>query len=227
MNADAYKKIMTLSRIACFIALQCALPAGNTAFAREYFNPALLGIDGPGKELTDLSAFEEGIGQMPGTYRVDVIVNKSSAGVHDVNFVMQKDTAGNTTLQPCFSVDSLREFGIRTDAFPNLAGHGDCANLAAIPQASAEFAFERQQLRLSIPQAAVDSHARGYVAPERLDEGINALLLNYSFSGANTEARRGDMTDSDSYYLSLRPGLNIGPWRIRNYSTWNRKRQRR
>ncbi|EHC49019.1 hypothetical protein LTSEGIV_2784 [Salmonella enterica subsp. enterica serovar Give str. S5-487] len=71
---------------------------------------------------------------MPGTYRVDVIVNKSSAGVHDVNFVMQKDTAGNTTLQPCFSVDSLREFGIRTDAFPNLAGHGDCANLAAIPQ---------------------------------------------------------------------------------------------
>ncbi|MGC7981216.1 fimbria/pilus outer membrane usher protein, partial [Salmonella enterica] len=47
-------------------------------------------------------------------------------------------------------------------------------------------------------------------------------LLNYSFSGANTEARRGDMTDSDSYYLSLRPGLNIGPWRIRNYSTWNR-----
>lgn len=222
MNADAYKKIMTLSRIACFIALQCALPAGNTAFAREYFNPALLGIDGPGKELTDLSAFEEGIGQMPGTYRVDVIVNKSSTGVHDVNFVMQKDTAGNTTLQPCFSVDSLREFGIRTDAFPNLAGHGDCANLAAIPQASAEFAFERQQLRLSIPQAAVDSHARGYVAPERLDEGINALLLNYSFSGANTEARRGDMTDSDSYYLSLRPGLNIGPWRIRNYSTWNR-----
>ncbi|HCM6289527.1 TPA: fimbrial biogenesis outer membrane usher protein [Salmonella enterica subsp. enterica serovar 16:l,v:-] len=222
MNADAYKKIMTLSRIACFIALQCALPAGNTAFAREYFNPALLGIDGPGKELTDLSAFEEGIGQMPGTYRVDVIVNKSSAGVHDVNFVMQKDTAGNTTLQPCFSVDSLREFGIRTDAFPNLAGHGDCANLAAIPQASAEFAFERQQLRLSIPQAAVDRHARGYVAPERLDEGINALLLNYSFSGANTEARRGDMTDSDSYYLSLRPGLNIGPWRIRNYSTWNR-----
>lgn len=222
MNADAYKKIMTLSRIACFIALQCALPASNTAFAREYFNPALLGIDGPGKELTDLSAFEEGIGQMPGTYRVDVIVNKTSAGVHDVNFVMQKDTTGNTTLQPCFSVDSLREFGIRTDAFPNLADHGDCANLAAIPQASAEFAFERQQLRLSIPQAAVDSHARGYVAPERLNEGINALLLNYSFSGANTEARRGDMIDSDSYYLSLRPGLNIGPWRIRNYSTWNR-----
>ncbi len=49
MNADAYKKRMTLSQLACFIALQCALPVCNTAFAREYFNPALLGIDGPGK----------------------------------------------------------------------------------------------------------------------------------------------------------------------------------
>lgn len=222
MNADAYKKRMTLSQLACFIALQCALPVCNTAFAREYFNPALLGIDGPGKDLTDLSAFEEGVGQMPGAYRVDVIVNKTSAGVHDVNFVMQKDKTGNATLQPCLSVDELREFGIRTDTFPDLVGHGDCANLASIPQASAEFVFERQQLRLSIPQAAVNSHARGYVAPERLDEGINALLLDYNFTGANTEARHGDMTDSDSYYLSLRPGLNIGPWRIRNYSTWNR-----
>ncbi|EBG2395039.1 fimbrial biogenesis outer membrane usher protein [Salmonella enterica subsp. enterica] len=222
MNAATYKKRLTLSQIACFIALQCALPICNTAFAREYFNPALLGIDGPGKELTDLSAFEDGVGQMPGTYHVDVIVNKGSVGVHDIEFVMQKDAVGNSTLQPCLSVDTLRGFGIRTDAFPGLVGQGDCANLAAIPQASAVFAFESQQLRLSIPQAAVDNHARGYVAPERLDEGINALLLNYNFTGANTEARHSDMTDSDSYYLSLRPGINIGPWRIRNYSTWSR-----
>ncbi|HGY3715386.1 TPA: fimbria/pilus outer membrane usher protein [Citrobacter gillenii] len=222
MNADAYKKRMTLSQIACFIALQCALPVFNTALAREYFNPALLGIDGPGKELTDLSAFEEGVGQMPGTYRVEVIVNKTSMGVHHIDFITQKDTQGNSTLQPCVSVDTLREFGVRTDQFPLLAGSGDCANLAVIPQASAELIFERQQLLFSIPQAAISNHARGYVAPERLDEGINALSLNYSFTGANTEARHSDMSESDSYYLNLRPGLNIGPWRIRNYSTWNR-----
>lgn len=76
--------------------------------------------------------------------------------------------------------------------------------------ASAEFVFDRQQLRLSIPQAALNNHARGYVAPERLDEGINALLLNYDFSGANTEARQRGAEDSNSYYLNLRPGFNIG-----------------
>ncbi|HAU3361320.1 TPA: fimbrial biogenesis outer membrane usher protein [Salmonella enterica subsp. salamae] len=222
MNADAYKKRMTFSQIACFVALQCVFSGYNTVLAREYFNPALLGIDGPGKELTDLSAFEEGVGQLPGTYRVDVIVNRTSVGVHDIDFVMQKDVHGNSTLQPCVSVDTLREFGVRTDQFPLLAGSGDCANIAVIPQASAEFAFERQQLLFSVPQAAISNHARGYVSPERLDEGINALQLNYNFTGANTQARHGDMSDSDSYYLSLRPGLNIGPWRIRNYSTWNR-----
>lgn len=222
MNADAYKKRMIRSQIACFITLQCALSIFNTALAREYFNPALLGIDGPGKEITDLSAFEEGVGQMPGIYRVDVIVNKTSVGIRNIDFIMQKDTKGSSTLQPCVSVETLGEFGISTEQFPQLAGAGECADLAAIPQASAEFAFERQQLLLSIPQAAINSHARGYVAPERLDEGINALSLNYNFSGANTEARHNGTSDSDSYYLNLRPGLNIGPWRIRNYSTWNR-----
>ena len=222
MNANSIKKNMKFSRLAWFIALQCMLPISHSAMARDYFNPALLGIDGPGKELTDLSAFEEGIGQLPGTYRVDVIVNKTSVGVRNIDFVTHKNAQGESTLQPCLSIDMLREFGIRTEAFPRLAANGDCANLSAIPQASAEFAFERQQLLFSIPQAAIDNLARGYIAPERLDAGINALLLNYSFTGADTQARTNDMSDYESYYLSLQPGLNIGSWRIRNYSTWNR-----
>lgn len=222
MHTDAKKKTILLTKIACFIALQCALPALNPAFAREYFNPALLGIDGPGKELTDLSAFEDGIGQMPGVYRVDVIVNKNAQGTRDVNFSMQKDAAGNETLQPCFSVDELREFGIRTEQFPQLSAGGECASLSVIPMARAELFFSRQQLKLEIPQAAMNTQARGYVPPERLDEGVNALLLNYTFNGGNTKARHSDDVDSDSYYLNLRPGINVGPWRLRNYSTWSR-----
>lgn len=86
------------------------------------------------KELTDLSAFEEGIGQLPGTYRVDVIVNKTSVGVRNIDFVTHKNAQGESTLQPCLSIDMLREFGIRTEAFPRLAANGDCANLSAIPR---------------------------------------------------------------------------------------------
>ncbi|NIG44040.1 fimbrial biogenesis outer membrane usher protein [Enterobacter sp. Acro-832] len=220
MHADAYKKTMTLSQLACFIALQCALPLCNSAMAREYFDPALLGIDGPGKDLTDLSAFEEGVGQMPGTYRVDVVLNNTVFGTRDIAFALKKDAAGNSSLQPCLSTEMLRELGVRLEQFPALTG--SCADLSVIPQASAKFIFERQQLQLSLPQAAINAQARGYVPPEQLDEGINALLLNYNFSGDNTQGRRSEIPDSDNYYLSLRPGLNMGPWRIRNYSTWNR-----
>lgn len=220
MHADAYKKTMTLSQLACFIALQCALPLCNSAMAREYFDQALLGIDGPGKDLTDLSAFEEGVGQMPGTYRVDVVLNNTVFGTRDIEFALKKDAAGNSSLQPCLSTEMLRELGVRLEQFPALTG--SCADLSVIPQASAKFIFERQQLQLSLPQAAINAQARGYVPPEQLDEGINALLLNYNFSGDNTQGRRSEIPDSDNYYLSLRPGLNVGPWRIRNYSTWNR-----
>ena len=72
----AKKNKISPTRLACFIALQCTFSLSHPACAREYFNPALLGIDGPGKDISDLSAFEEGVGQMPGTYRVDVLVNR-------------------------------------------------------------------------------------------------------------------------------------------------------
>lgn len=49
MNANSIKKNMKFSRLAWFIALQCMLPISHSAMARDYFNPALLGIDGPGK----------------------------------------------------------------------------------------------------------------------------------------------------------------------------------
>ncbi|MEO3989024.1 fimbria/pilus outer membrane usher protein [Pseudocitrobacter cyperus] len=222
MIARISKKQLKFSQIACFITLQCAFLACQPAAAREYFNPALLGIDGPGKGITDLSAFEDGVGQLPGTYHVDVIINQKSAGRQDVAFTLQPDANGQNMLAPCLSVDTLKSLGVKTDLFPQLADKGECADLAVIPQASTRFEFNRQQLLLSIPQAAMDLHARGYVSPERLDQGINALLLNYNFSGSNSSARSHEFTDSDSYYLNLRPGMNIGPWRLRNYSTWSR-----
>lgn len=37
--------------------------------------------------------------------------------------------------------------------------------------------------------------------------------------------RNGQGRDSNSQYVNLRPGLNIGPWRLRNYSTWSRSSQ--
>ncbi|MBS3045959.1 fimbria/pilus outer membrane usher protein [Enterobacter mori] len=208
------------ARLACLIAL--ALPCvAPSAYAREYFNPALLEVDNPSMKGADLSTFEDGA-QAPGKYRVDVIINDQQVDTRELEFKTEKNAAGEEKLQPCLSVGLLQSFGVKTSLFPELGKEGGCAKLTAIPDASAEFLFNAQKLVLSIPQAALSPQARGYVAPELWDEGIPALLLNYSLSGDNTHSRNGNGSDSDSQYANLRPGINIGPWRIRNYTTWNR-----
>ncbi|MWL75695.1 fimbria/pilus outer membrane usher protein, partial [Escherichia coli] len=75
---------------------------------------------------------------------------------------------------------------------------------------------------LSIPQSALGQIPRGYIDPKEFDEGIAAGLLNYSATASQSQARIPGTPDNSSQYVNLRPGLNLGAWRLRNYSTWNR-----
>ncbi len=208
------------ARLAFLIAF--ALGAvSQTAHARDYFNPDLIELDNPGMKGADLSAFESG-SQLPGTYRVDVIIGEQIVDTREIKFDAVTGADGEASLQPCLSVAQLKSWGVKTELFPDLASGGECAKLNAIPLASAEFLFSAQRLVISIPQAALSPQARGYMPPEMWDEGITAAMLNYSLSGSNNRARNGNGSDTNSQYANLRPGINIGPWRLRNYTTWNR-----
>lgn len=188
----------------------------SEAFGRDYFNPELLEIDNPALKGADLTAFESG-GQLAGTYYVDIILNGQKVDSRDVRF----ETDDAQRLVPCLSAGLLESYGVKTALFPDMAHADECATLNVLPQATSEFVFSHQKLDLSIPQAALAQHARGYVAPELWDEGITAALLNYSMNGANNRSHGS----SDSQYVNLRPGINIGPWRLRNYTTWRRDNQ--
>lgn len=216
---------LRISRLAYLIAAHLTM-LGCVSFgaqARDYFNPQMLEIDNPHQGSTDLTVFEDGANQAPGTYRVDIYLNNEQQDTRDVEFRMQKDASGKESLQPCLSVASLNAMGVRTDLFPGLGdAKAQCADLSGIPQANAEFRFSAQQLLLSLPQASISQKARGYVPESQWDEGIPALLLNYSLSGANNYARNGDGRDDNSQYANLRPGINVGSWRLRNYTTYNR-----
>ncbi|MHA0872090.1 fimbria/pilus outer membrane usher protein [Enterobacter pasteurii] len=206
--------LFKLAALACLIATALAL----AAYANEYFNPELIELDNPGMKGADLSAFESG-SQLPGTYRVDVLIGGQIVDTREIKFDAVKNAEGETTLQPCLSVAQLNSWGIKTGLFPDLRSGGECAKLSAIPQASTELVFSAQQLAIGIPQAALSAQARGYVPPEMWDEGIAAALLNYSLSGSNNW---GHGSNANSLYANLRSGINVGPWRIRNYATWIR-----
>lgn len=220
MSKYKQEKLFKPARLAFLIALALGATS-HVAHARDYFNPDLIELDNPGMKGADLSAFESG-SQLPGTYRVDVIVGEQIVDTREIKFGTVKGTDGEESLQPCLSVAQLKSWGVKTELFPELSANGECARLSAIPQASAEFRFSAQRLVISIPQAALSPQARGYVPPEMWDEGITAAMLNYSVSGSNNWARNGNGSDTNSQYANLRPGVNVGPWRIRNYTTWSR-----
>lgn len=208
-----------LARLPLLITIAIAVST-QIASARDFFNPELLERNISGSAKADLSAFEAGH-QVPGVYRVDVVLNEQVVDSQDIQF-RTTGSGDEGTLVPCLSLAQLKSWGVKTELFPALHVEGDdCANLSAIPQASTDFQFSSQRLLISIPQAAISMQARGYVQPELWDEGINAAMLNYSVSGANNWGR-GRNSNSDSQYANLRPGINIGPWRLRNYTTWNR-----
>ena len=205
------------------IALGCAALSFfvHQVLADDYFNPALLDVDNPEQGKTDLSIYESGPGQAPGKYQVDVYVNNNKVANKEINFRLQKSADGPDTLQPCLSLETLKSFGVQSEIFrENAEDH--FVDLSVLPSASATFRISRQQLLLSIPQAAIVEIPHGYIPADEMDEGINAFLLNYSLSVGDNQGRGDGSSDQRSDYVNLRPGFNLGAWRLRNYSTWSK-----
>ncbi|WP_434747269.1 outer membrane usher protein FimD [Pantoea sp. Lu_F5_004] len=208
--------------LAVFIALT------GSAHAKDWFNPAFLSRDGG--EVADLSRFENGAGQLPGVYRVDIWVNDEFAATSPLRFDAVKKTSSlNTTpgigqlkddgtgLTPCLSIKWLKRLGVNTALVKELKSLHDenqCVDFMRLfPGASSSYDFSSQRLTLSFPQAAIQNSIRGYIPPEEWDEGINAGLLDYTLTGS-----KGN--DSSNYYLNLTSGLNLGAWRLRNNGAW-------
>lgn len=194
--------------------------AAFNAQAETWFDPAFF-KDDPSM-VADLSRFEKGQKITPGVYRVDIVLNQTIVDTRNVNFVEITPEKG---IAACLTTESLDAMGVNTDAFPAFKqlDKQACVPLAEIiPDASVTFNVNKLRLEISVPQIAIKSNARGYVPPERWDEGINALLLGYSFSGANSIHSSADSDSGDSYFLNLNSGVNLGPWRLRNNSTWSR-----
>jgi len=189
------------------------------AEVKEYFNPELLESDSNSDIDASLSAIENG-NQLPGVYHVDVFINNELFGTKDIEFKINDMEGSNTEkLMPCLSYDFLEGASINMRLFTGVTPEDKCVNIMSIPQSSSKFDFSSQRLSLSFPQSVMIQNARGFVPVELWDEGINAFIINYNFSGSRTEAKEKKEIFSNNY-LNFRPGLNIGPWRQRNYLTY-------
>ncbi|EKT6875290.1 fimbrial biogenesis usher protein [Salmonella enterica] len=198
------------------VALCFVLQAGH-AQAELYFNPRFL-ADDPAA-VADLSGFENGQEVPPGTYRVDIYLNDGFMTTRDVTFNRGEKGHG---LSPCLTRGQLAGMGVNTAAVTgmNALAADACVSLTElITDATTRFDVGQQRLYLTVPQAFMGNRARGYIPPEMWDDGINAGLLNYNFTGNNVH---NDTGGSSNYaYLNLQSGLNLGAWRLRDNTTWS------
>ncbi|MGR7213982.1 outer membrane usher protein FimD [Klebsiella aerogenes] len=215
-----------------FTALAVATALAGSAHAADWFNPHFLSKEAGG--VADLSRFESGAGQAPGSYRVDIWMNDEFVTTSNMRFdaadgkvtpaPATKDApADDTGLRPCLTAKWLKRLGV--DEVTAQAGdekretadtdEATCIDVSHLyPGATSRFDFSGQKLFLSFPQAALQNSVKGYIPPDEWDEGVNAALLNYTLTGDHGH-------DSESHYLNLDGGLNIGAWRLRHNAAWS------
>ncbi|MGR5945402.1 fimbria/pilus outer membrane usher protein [Enterobacter sp. C4G1] len=188
------------------------------ARAEDYFNPLSLEINA-GDAQIDTEVFSKNGSQLPGRYLVDLYLNGSKVETREITFVTE-----NGKLVPELTPAQLSEMGVRVNAFSGLEqlpADTPLHNINQfIPGVNSQFDFSTQRLDLNIPQAALTSQARGNINPALWEQGVPALLANYSFNGSTT-FRNQSGNREDAQYFNLRSGANLGAWRFRNYSTWN------
>jgi outer membrane usher protein len=188
--------------------------------AREYiFMPSSLEGDVLSQKDIDLSFFSRDNGQLPGVYPSKIAMNKQVIDSATLTYVTGKAGELEAEITPML----LRKWGIRVDAYPKLTSLPEDKPLRDtighyIPFATTSFDFNQMTLRISMPQAAIDSASRE-ISPSQWDDGVSVLFADYSFSG--TQRQESEHIHSTNQYLNLRSGANLGGWRLRNYSTWS------
>lgn len=222
------------------LAIICSLYV-STVYADDlYFPPAML--SDTGSDIADISSLYQSGAQLPGVYEVDIYLNNQRVTTKKLRFIAaKKDDAlekvasrvsdnpqikagaihDRTGLIPCLTVDDLIELGVNTSLYPSLSSLPGSTTVAPgyfIQGAFTSFSFSRMRLDISIPQASLKNRPRGWISPERWDDGINALMLGYRFNGSSSHGRYGD---SRSNYLNLDSRLNIGAWRLRDTRSLN------
>ena len=182
------------------------------------FNTRLLELDQPVD--IDISQFDRPHTLPEGTYKVDIYVNDRFVERREVLF-SRKDE--QSELAPCFTdlKNTLSGFGVKVDAIKALdrVNAERCEAVPELPGSAWIFDGEKLALNVSVPQIYLDASVRDAIPPSRWDQGINALMLNYDFSTMQT--LKSDYNSDDLYYLNLRSGINLGGWRLRNYSALN------
>ncbi|NHB90707.1 fimbria/pilus outer membrane usher protein [Photorhabdus cinerea] len=185
--------------------------------AELYFDINALQLSDEDRENINLDSLAKTDSHIPGIYKVNVIVNQKDIGIKNLSFI----DCGEK-LCPELSVSLLKEIGVKTESFPELASLSEQEIISQpekyIKHASTELDLSHLTLTLNFPQAAMRSQIRGDISPDQWDDGLPMFFTNYHLTGMQSWNKN---QSEQNQYVNLRSGFNLGPWRVRHNSYYN------
>ncbi|EOZ4200331.1 fimbria/pilus outer membrane usher protein [Escherichia coli] len=207
---NSNKKKPKLKYIGTYTACVFLIYSGLAQAKKKYeFDPSLINSS-DGKVSIDIFNEEP----FPaGTYIVDIFLNGDYRITQPVEFV--KTEYSNNEISPCLDEKLLLNLGVKKDLAKNA---GKCATKNK--QWTITHNLYEQSLSVNIAESDLDKIIDG-VAPKILwDDGIPSIFLNYRANTSTINSKKNN--DSQNYaHLDLTPGLNFGPWRVRNTTFFN------
>lgn len=206
-----------------YSALALAVMLSSTyAVAEDQFNLNALSHDTPLADSNILKKYIANNEMLEGSYLSSIYFNFNYVEKKEVAY---KLSANKNQLIPALTKADLRRYGVNVDVLPAFQKVKDEDTIGDIGQyidgASYAWSEKTQRLDIRVPQIALNQEAKDAVSPELWDDGVPALLLGYYYSGSQSYARHGSDGNTNSNFLSLNSGANLGGWRLRNVSNYS------
>lgn len=212
-NMVFFSKKINYTLIYASFFMQFYLISTPSSAAEAWFNPRLLSEDA--NAVADLSNFEKGQELPSGFYQVDIYLNDIYQHTTEIEFSFDNT---KKKMVPCLTPDFVSTLPIKYADSYNVMTKACPTIQDIIPSSMALLNVGQQRLDITIPQAYLVRNPRGYISPTLWNDGITAGIVNYAYSGGNYNYQ-GDW--STRHFLNLRSGINLGAWRLRDYSTWS------
>lgn len=194
-----------------FAAMLYCIASEGSASSFE-FNTDVLDVED--RENIDLDQFSQVGHVMPGRYSLTLKINQQSLGEYSVVFYDGYDEKVGSFA--CLSPDIVKQIGLSSSALKLLKWTHDekCLSLSSLPGLSAKADLSTSSLLVNLPQAYLEYASPDWDPPARWDNGLSALMFDYSVNGTITEPKQSDQT---TYSLTGNgvTGVNLGAWRFR------------
>ncbi|WP_313488440.1 fimbrial biogenesis outer membrane usher protein [Pseudescherichia sp.] len=164
-----------------------------------------------GTKTSDLAL--DGDKPLPGAYDLDIYLNDEWRGRYSL--VVTEDPQ-----KTCLPLSQIQQIGIKIEAFKDLKSD-DCLPLnEAVQGGSVGYDISQLALKLTVPQAWVNAHERGYMPPETWDRGINALYTSYYASQYYSDYKQNGT--SKNSYANFNSGLNLLGYQLHSSTNYTK-----